>query len=101
MPDRFPPFDVVVGVNYEWPIIWSESRCLQYIGRTIAYPRGKVLGGCSSINGMIYMRGQEADFAHWVKAAKGDDAGGDMEGFLLFLILFDLLWCDVVWCGVV
>ena len=27
-------------------------------GRALSYPRGKVLGGCSSINGMIYMRGQ-------------------------------------------
>ena len=34
-------------------------------GRSIAYPRGKVLGGCSSINGMIYMRGQAADYDHW------------------------------------
>jgi choline dehydrogenase-like flavoprotein len=28
------------------------------LGRSLRYPRGKVLGGCSSINGMIYMRGQ-------------------------------------------
>lgn len=34
-------------------------------GRSLAYPRGKVMGGCSSINGMIYMRGQAADFDHW------------------------------------
>jgi choline dehydrogenase len=34
-------------------------------GRALAYPRGKVLGGCSSINGMIYMRGQAADYDHW------------------------------------
>ncbi len=34
-------------------------------GRTLRYPRGKVLGGCSSINGMIYMRGQARDFDHW------------------------------------
>ncbi|RWR15612.1 GMC family oxidoreductase [Paenirhodobacter populi] len=34
-------------------------------GRALAYPRGKVLGGCSSINGMIYMRGQAADFDGW------------------------------------
>ena len=34
-------------------------------GRALNYPRGKVLGGCSSINGMIYMRGQSADYDHW------------------------------------
>jgi len=34
-------------------------------GRQIGYARGKVLGGCSSINAMIYMRGQSSDFDHW------------------------------------
>lgn len=34
-------------------------------GRSLSYPRGKVLGGCSSINGMIYMRGQAADYNGW------------------------------------
>ena len=34
-------------------------------GRALRYPRGKVLGGCSSINGMIYMRGQSRDYAQW------------------------------------
>ncbi len=34
-------------------------------GRSLRYPRGKVLGGSSSINGMIYMRGQARDFDHW------------------------------------
>jgi choline dehydrogenase len=34
-------------------------------GRSLAYPRGKVLGGCSSINGMIYMRGQARDYDQW------------------------------------
>ncbi|MGH1481583.1 MAG: GMC family oxidoreductase [Geminicoccales bacterium] len=34
-------------------------------GRSLNYTRGKVLGGCSSINGMIYMRGQAADYDHW------------------------------------
>jgi choline dehydrogenase len=37
-------------------------------GRTLPYPRGKVLGGCSSINGMIYMRGQAADYDSWRQA---------------------------------
>ncbi|RJX81240.1 GMC family oxidoreductase [Pseudomonas sp. LS-2] len=39
-------------------------------GRALNYPRGKVLGGCSSINGMIYMRGQSRDYDGW--AAQGN-----------------------------
>src|SRR3546814_713335 len=34
-------------------------------GRALDYPRGRVLGGCSSINGMIYMRGQARDYDQW------------------------------------
>lgn len=34
-------------------------------GRSIAWPRGKVLGGSSSINGLLYVRGQAQDFDHW------------------------------------
>lgn len=36
-------------------------------GRSLIYPRGKVLGGSSSINGMIYMRGQSNDYDHWAR----------------------------------
>jgi choline dehydrogenase len=34
-------------------------------GRQLSYPRGRVLGGCSSINGMLYLRGQAADYDGW------------------------------------
>ena len=37
-------------------------------GRALIYPRGRTLGGCSSINGMIYMRGQRGDYQRWVDA---------------------------------
>jgi choline dehydrogenase len=42
-------------------------------GRALRYPRGKTLGGCSSINGMIYMRGQARDYDQWAQAV-GDRA---------------------------
>jgi choline dehydrogenase len=35
--------------------------------RSLLYPRGRVLGGCSAINGMIYMRGQAADYDRWAQ----------------------------------
>jgi choline dehydrogenase len=41
-------------------------------GRALRYPRGKTLGGSSSINGMIYMRGQSRDYDHWAQLV-GDD----------------------------
>ncbi len=41
-------------------------------GRRLRYPRGKSLGGCSSINGMIYMRGQARDYDQWADLT-GDD----------------------------
>jgi choline dehydrogenase len=37
-------------------------------GRTLGYARGKLMGGCSSINAMIYMRGQKSDYDRWVAA---------------------------------
>ena len=42
-------------------------------GRSLRYPRGKVLGGCSSINGMIYMRGQSRDYKQWAEVT-GDSS---------------------------
>ena len=42
-------------------------------GRSIHYARGKVLGGCSSINAMVYMRGQARDYDEWA-ALTGDDS---------------------------
>ncbi|MFM0288956.1 GMC family oxidoreductase [Paraburkholderia megapolitana] len=42
-------------------------------GRSLSYPRGRVLGGSSSINGMIYMRGQREDYDEWARVT-GDSA---------------------------
>ncbi len=41
-------------------------------GRSILYARGRVLGGCSSINAMIYMRGQARDYDGWAEACADD-----------------------------
>src|SRR5829696_7186746 len=37
----------------------------ELMGRVVRQPRGRVLGGSSSINGLIYIRGQPEDFDHW------------------------------------
>eukprot|EP00936_MAST-01D_sp_MAST-1D-sp1_P001940 g1940.t1 len=76
---------------------WQYSTAEQHglNGRGIAYPRGKVLGGCSSINGMIYQRGQRADYDEcWAKAA-GADGGWDWADVRrLFNKDLDYAWRD-------
>jgi choline dehydrogenase len=56
----------------DWCFSTEPERGLA--GRAIRYPRGKVLGGCSSINGMIYMRGQREDYDGW---RSGDGYGAN------------------------
>jgi choline dehydrogenase len=56
-------------------------------GRSIHYARGRVLGGCSSINAMIYMRGQKEDWDHW--AALGNRGWSWEEVLPLFKSLED------------
>ena len=62
--------DIPVGYLYtianprtDWCYTTESEAGLN--GRSIGYARGKVLGGCSSINAMIYMRGQKSDYDHW------------------------------------
>jgi hypothetical protein len=54
-------------------------------GRSLIYPRGKTLGGCSSINGMIYMRGQARDYDGWA-AMTGDLQWGWTQSLPYFLL---------------
>lgn len=42
------------------------------LGRRIYWPRGRTLGGCSSINGLIYIRGQKQDYDHWAQLGNQD-----------------------------
>lgn len=68
--DRYHWVDIPIGYLYcmgnprtDWMMRTEPEPGLN--GRSLHYPRGKVLGGCSSINGMIYMRGQAADYDGW------------------------------------
>jgi choline dehydrogenase len=54
-------------------------------GRELIYPRGKTLGGCSSINGMIYMRGQARDYDGWA-ATTEEEAWGWKQSLQDFIV---------------
>jgi len=76
-PDNYPWIHIPVGYLYcignprtDWMFQTEPDAGLN--GRTLRYPRGKTLGGCSSINGMIYMRGQARDYDHWASVT-GDE----------------------------
>jgi choline dehydrogenase len=59
-------------------------------GRALRYPRGKVLGGCSSINGMIYMRGQARDYDGWADAV--DDEAWQWQRCLPYFMRHEDHW---------
>lgn len=68
--DNWPWFHIPVGYLFamgnpraDWCYKLEPQAGLN--GRVLPYPRGKVLGGCSAINGMIYMRGQRQDYDDW------------------------------------
>lgn len=69
---------------------YMTEPCAGLNGRSIQWPRGKVLGGSSSINGQIYIRGQKEDFDHWRQLGNAGWAWDDVlpyfkrsEGFEL------------------
>ena len=58
--------------KFDWGYKAEPEQALN--GRSLACPRGKVIGGSSSINGMIYVRGNAGDYNHWAESgAKGWD----------------------------
>lgn len=70
--DTYPWIHIPVGYLYcignpraDWMYKTQAEKGLN--GRSLLYPRGKTLGGCSSINGMIYMRGQARDYDNWAR----------------------------------
>ena len=75
--------DIPVGYLYtianprtDWCYKTSPDEHLA--GRSIHYARGRVLGGCSSINAMIHMRGQKADWDYWASLGNRGWAWGDV-----------------------
>ncbi len=86
--DSYPWIHIPVGYLYcignprtDWMYNTEADKGLN--GRVLRYPRGKTLGGCSSINGMIYMRGQKRDYDNWAHLT-GEDAwswDGSLEDF--------------------
>ncbi len=61
---------------------YRTEPCDGLNGRSILYARGRVLGGCSSINAMVYMRGQSSDYDAW--AAAGNPGWGWRDVFPIF-----------------
>ena len=82
--DRHPLISIPAGFvktlygdRFVWPFETEPSPALD--GRSVAIPQGRVVGGSSSINGMVYNRGQAADFDTW---AQMGNRGWDFEGLL-------------------
>ncbi|WXL27251.1 GMC family oxidoreductase [Ectopseudomonas mendocina] len=85
--DNYPWIHIPVGYLYcignprtDW--CFDTEQVPGLAGRALKYPRGRVLGGCSSINGMIYMRGQARDYDCW--AAEGNSGWGWKDVLPLF-----------------
>ncbi|MCH8169452.1 MAG: choline dehydrogenase, partial [Proteobacteria bacterium] len=64
---------------YDWGYVSEPEPHLG--GRMLACPRGKVIGGSSSINGMVYVRGHARDFDHWSQAGAEGWAYSDVAPY--------------------
>lgn len=71
--DRYPWIHIPIGYAktmfhpvYNWGFYTDPDPGMN--DRRIYWPRGKVFGGCSSINGLIFIRGQRADYDAWARA---------------------------------
>ncbi len=65
---------------YDWGFASEPEPHLG--GRVLATPRGKVLGGSSSINGMVYVRGHARDFDHWAEEGAAGWSFADVLPYL-------------------
>jgi choline dehydrogenase len=62
--------------RYDWGFRTEPEPHLG--GRVLATPRGKVIGGSSSINGMVYVRGHARDYDHWAESGAHGWSGADV-----------------------
>jgi choline dehydrogenase len=93
--DNYPWIHIPVGYLYcignprtDW--LYRTEPAAGLNGRSLRYPRGKVLGGSSSINGMIYMRGQARDYDAWARI--GGDAAWRWEACLPYFVVHEDHW---------
>lgn len=84
--DTYPWIHIPAGYLYcignprtDW--CFQTAPIADLNNRTLGYPRGKGLGGCSSINGMVYIRGQALDYDGW---AQMGNAGWGWDDVLPF-----------------
>lgn len=93
--DTYPWIHIPVGYLYcignprtDW--LYKTEADPGLNGRVLRYPRGKVLGGSSSINGMIYMRGQARDYDGW--AQRTGDAAWEWDNCLPYFLRHEDHW---------
>ena len=86
--DNYPWIHIPIGYLYcignprtDWGYTTAAEPGLG--GRSLLYPRGRVLGGCSSINGMLYLRGQAADYDGWRQAGCTGWGWDDVKPYFL------------------
>jgi choline dehydrogenase len=86
-----PDTDPNIWIPYGWPLLWGTERDYAFEtvpqtyanGRKLYWPRGRTLGGSSSLNGMVYVRGHSSDYDGW---ANDGCVGWDYASVLPYFI---------------
>lgn len=81
--------------RYNWQHQLSGNKEIE--GRTIGFPRGKLFGGCSAINGGVYIRGQREDYDAWERC--GNEGWGYDDVLPDFMALENYAGPDRPWHG--